>query len=396
MSKLWRLTGQGKLPEVREYLTDLLSTEEPDDEDEDPAPRKKVIVFAHHIPVLDSLYEHLLAMGTNPIRIDGRTKPTARQPLVDVFQTDPSCRAAVLGLTAAGVGITLTKADVVVFAEIGWTPALHLQAEDRAHRIGREGSVEVVYLLAIEDAGMMKANEGKLKVVGKAVEGDQVTSLEVGKGRGPPRVGKQKRIDDFFGAGVSSEVDGRFEDAGDEDDDDDVVEIVSTKMILPCRPRSPPRPVSEPQFRPAVALQPKPQLQPQTIEPPKPQFKFTKPVLQENRAPPPNPTADTPKPKPINSFVSARTVLVERPIPQTPNLGTGRPVLVSSAAVKPVTEDVGGTKQVLAYASDSEDEKDNGADPVPGDEESFGFDDDIDEGLLGELLEGVEKLHIAV
>jgi hypothetical protein len=64
--------------------------------------------------------------------------------------------------------------------------------------------------------------------------------------------------------------------------------------------------------------------------------------------------------------------------------------------VKPVTEDVGGTKQVLAYASDSEDEKDNGADPVPGDEESFGFDDDIDEGLLGELLEGVEKLHIAV
>lgn len=84
------------------------------------------------------------------IRIDGATPSSTRQQLCDQFQEDPAVRLAILSLMAAGTGLTLTAASLVLFAELFFNPGVLLQAEDRAHRIGRARNfpVTVQYLLA--------------------------------------------------------------------------------------------------------------------------------------------------------------------------------------------------------------------------------------------------------
>ena len=66
-----------------------------------------------------------------------------RKHLSDAFQTDDNVRVALLSITAANSGLTLTAAQLVVFAELFWNPGILTQAEDRAHRIGQTDSVTV-------------------------------------------------------------------------------------------------------------------------------------------------------------------------------------------------------------------------------------------------------------
>jgi SNF2 family DNA or RNA helicase len=130
LSRLYGLTGEVKIPLVVDMLNRWLA---------DPT-KGKICIFAHHISVLDSIRDGAcLSNETNAtrkfIRIDGSTLPRQRQEQITAFQTDPSIRVALLGITAAGVAVTLTASSTVWFAELFWTPAIMIQAEDRVHRM---------------------------------------------------------------------------------------------------------------------------------------------------------------------------------------------------------------------------------------------------------------------
>jgi len=133
LSRVRRLTGLLKAPLVADYATTVLEGGEP-----------KVIIFAHHLEVIEKLKNALL--DYHPVVLTGATGPVQRQQAIDDFQAKPEAQVFIGQITAAGTAITLTAAKHVLFAEADWVPANNWQAMSRAHRIGQQDGVLVEFL----------------------------------------------------------------------------------------------------------------------------------------------------------------------------------------------------------------------------------------------------------
>lgn len=95
------------------------------------------------------------------------------QAAVSSFQNNPSVRIALMSIKAAGVGLTLTAADTVVFGELDWNPTDLMQCEDRIHRVGQKRHCTIYYCVAPKSADslMWGTLVCKLRIVGAAVDG---------------------------------------------------------------------------------------------------------------------------------------------------------------------------------------------------------------------------------
>ncbi len=133
---------------------------------------KKVIVFTCF---QEGITKHKKALGDAAVTITGSDNMEQRQEAVDRFQTDPAVTVALCNLIAGGVGITLTAGTHVIFQDLDWVPANHLQAEDRAYRMGQKELVTVEYFVAdgTLDGYIGTLMENKLALI-SAVESDQL------------------------------------------------------------------------------------------------------------------------------------------------------------------------------------------------------------------------------
>lgn len=123
----------------------------------------KLIIFCEYMSTVEALKQALASLGVGCVSLVGSDSLKRRQAAVDAFQRDASIKVFIGTTMAAGVGITLTAANIVAFASMPWTPALMRQAEDRAYRMGqiRDVLVLVPIIQGTIDEGVLQQQENK-------------------------------------------------------------------------------------------------------------------------------------------------------------------------------------------------------------------------------------------
>ena len=156
LAKMRHAVALAKLPAVIEHITEQLEAE------------SKLVVFGHHRDVIESI----VAAFPGAVKLYGGMSDAEKDASVRKFQSDPACRLFVGGIKAAGVGLTLTAASHVVFAELDWVPGVVSQCEDRCHRIGQAESVLIQHLVleGSVDARMVKFIVRKQAVIDQALD----------------------------------------------------------------------------------------------------------------------------------------------------------------------------------------------------------------------------------
>lgn len=138
----------------------------------------KMVVFAVHKRMIEMIQK---GAKCKSVIVDGSTSGEERQRRIEQFQSDSEVRLFIGQLQAAGMGINLTAANTVVFAEMDWVPSRFLQAEDRAHRIGTGGTVWCYYMIAKDtvEERLCEIIQQKQHVVSSILDGENISELNV-------------------------------------------------------------------------------------------------------------------------------------------------------------------------------------------------------------------------
>lgn len=109
---------------------------------------QKVIVFSYFRSIIEQVVQALGERAVGPIT--GSVSSTQRQNIVDQFQNSQTPLVLVGQIQAAGTGLNIQAASVVILCEPQIKPSLEVQAIARAHRMGQVRKVQVHRLILPE------------------------------------------------------------------------------------------------------------------------------------------------------------------------------------------------------------------------------------------------------
>ena len=133
----------------------------------------KVIIWANYQRDVTNIIESIVKQYGPGSVVDyyGLTPQDERQNNIRKFQNGDECRFIVGTPQTGGYGITLTKANTVVYFSNGYDLEKRLQSEDRAHRIGQKKTVTYVDLICEDtvDEKIVKALRDKINIASEVL-----------------------------------------------------------------------------------------------------------------------------------------------------------------------------------------------------------------------------------
>ena len=131
---------------------------------------KKLVIMARFVAEMDAIKALLEKRGIGYAEVRGGVKDRAEE--VRRFQEDDDCKAFIGQIAAAGLGLTLTASDTMVFYSMDYSMSNFTQAQARIHRIGAKGTCHYIYLAAkgTIDEKVMAALQGKVDLAKALVD----------------------------------------------------------------------------------------------------------------------------------------------------------------------------------------------------------------------------------
>ena len=133
----------------------------------------KAIIWANYQRDVNQIIQAIVKEYGKESVVDyyGLTPQDERQENIKKFQNGDECRFLVGTPQTGGYGITLTKANTVIYFSNGYDLEKRLQSEDRAHRIGQKKAVTYIDIICEDtvDEKIVKALREKINIASEVL-----------------------------------------------------------------------------------------------------------------------------------------------------------------------------------------------------------------------------------
>lgn len=162
IQKLKQFTSMYKAKQSLEFIKNIIEGDE------------KIVVFSQFISASQFIYEQFKDVA---VWFTGKHNMIEKQEAVDKFMNDESCKVFVGTIGAAGVGLTLTSANCLMFLDLPWEPASKIQAEDRIHRASQKAdNIQIIKLICQNtiDVHIDNLITEKEQIISKVLDGEVI------------------------------------------------------------------------------------------------------------------------------------------------------------------------------------------------------------------------------